>query len=91
MGVIILAQVTCDLCSGTIVDEDQFVNASTYGITAHASCFSNLNPYQVLRLLYLDDITFGRRGEYDAATRVWIGEHKKAITLPGASLEGVKG
>jgi hypothetical protein len=48
---------TCDHCDVSI-DEDRFVDASTYGVAFHVECWISIGGPRVARLLYLDEIRY---------------------------------
>ena len=67
----IQAVVRCDLCKEFIEGADEMVDASVYGITAHWRCLREIPVLEVVKLLNLDDITIGRRKDFDAETGWW--------------------
>lgn len=66
-----ISRVVCDLCKEDLQPRDTLVAAGTCGVDVHAECFTVLTPWEVLRLLHLDDIAVGPYDRWDAVGRWW--------------------
>lgn len=72
------AVVRCDSCALLIQGADRMVEAMVYGATLHHTCFLDLKPLELLKLLGLDQINIGRRSDFDAQKGWWEDPEKFA-------------
>ena len=52
--------VTCDFCKKLILDVENYIDASVYGKDFHNACVQNMNGFDMLIELELDDIKYGK-------------------------------
>lgn len=73
MGVDVQTKVTviCDICKQEIT-AGKMIEAGTYGVYAGEACFARLTPWQVIRLLGLDEVRIGPRTDFGfGSTGTW--------------------
>ena len=70
MSSITTTVVTCDVCKFEIGNNDIYINAGTYGIDSHRDCAINLDFFQTVKLLGLDEIKVMRFDDWDNARKL---------------------
>jgi len=61
---------TCDVCKAEIEKQSPFINAGTYGVHAHTTCFVKLSALETIKLLGLDEIKYMIDSDWQNATKV---------------------
>lgn len=56
MGIKTIQVASCDHCEQEIDLEEEYVDASVYGVALHTTCFEVITTARLLRLLGIDDI-----------------------------------
>lgn len=61
--------ITCDVCKQELGNNEQYVNAGTYGVEVCLPCAEGMNMKQVIKLLGLDDIKVMTALEWESAVK----------------------